>query len=212
MRILETMRRVEGWLTDEEADLLIGATADALRSLPEVRAVVEVGSYCGRGTVVLASVLKLGRPSGRVWAIDPHDGKLGTADRFITVPPSLEKLTANLAAAALSDVVEIVRGKASDVAWSEPIALLLIDGLHDYASVARDFHHFARWVAEGGYVAFHDYASYYPGVVAFVDELLTAGGYRKVFSVKSLIVVQKQVGAPEAEGRARAMAGVVRPP
>ena len=195
--ILARMRRIEGWLDDDEADLLIGATTHALARLPEARAVVEVGSYCGRATVVLGSVVKAVRPEARVWSVNPHDGKLGTADRTVAVGPSLEKLKANVAAAGLGDVVEIVRAAASQVPWQEPIALLLIDGLHDYASVARDFSHFEPWLAEGGYVAFHDYAGYFPGVMAFVDELLAGGGYRKVHAAGTLIVAQRR-GAGDA--------------
>ena len=152
---------------------------------------VEVGSYCGRGTVVLGSVVKAIRPTARVWSIDPHDGKLGAADRYITVGPSLETLKANIAAAGLADVVEIVRAAAPEVPWQDCIALLLIDGLHDYGNVAKDFACFDNWVSDGGYVAFHDYASYFPGVMSFVDELLARGGYRKACVVKTLIVLQK---------------------
>ena len=189
--ILSCMRKIEGWLDEEEADLLIGATAHVLRQLPEARAVVEVGSYCGRGTVVLAGVVKQVRPTARVWSIDPHDGRIGSSDRYISVAQSLDKLRANIAAAGLADVVEILQGEASQIAWSESIALLLVDGLHDYASVARDFGHFDPWVADGAFIAFHDYAAYFPGVMAFVDQLLVSGGYRKVWSVKTLIVLQK---------------------
>lgn len=192
--LLARMREVEGWLDDAEADLLIGATARALADAPNADAVVEVGSYCGRATVVLAGVVRAVRPGARVWAIDPHDGRLGTADRVVTVPPSLEKLKANLARASAAGVVEVVRAAAPDVPWDRPIALLLIDGLHDYASVARDFFHLAPWVAAGGLVAFHDYAGYYPGVVAFVDELLADGGYRKVQSAGTLVVLRKTAG------------------
>jgi len=188
--ILASMRRVEGWLEDSEADLLIAATARALGEHPQVRAIVEVGSYCGRGTVVLASVVKAVRPEARVCTIDPHDSKLGAADQLIAVDPSLEKLRANLAASDLAGFVEVIQATAPQVPWSEPIAFLLIDGLHDYANVARDFYHFEAWMKDESYVAFHDYASYFPGVVTFVDELLS-GGYHRVDSAGSMIVLQK---------------------
>lgn len=197
LTILAKMRKIEGWLADEEADLLIGATTHALAGLPEARAVVEVGSYCGRATVVLAGVVKVLRPAARVWSVDPHDGKLGTADRYVSVGPSLEKLKANIAAAGLAETVEIVRASAPEVPWEEPIALLLIDGLHDYASVARDFAHFEPWLAVGGCVAFHDYAGYFPGVVAFVDELLANGRYRRMALAGTLIVLGK--GPPRSD-------------
>ncbi len=189
--ILARMRHIEGWLEDAEAETLIRATARALATLPAACAVVEVGSYCGRGTVVLGSVVKAIRPTARIWSIDPHNGKVGTADRYLTMEPSLEKLKANIRAASLGDVVEIVRAGAPEVTWRESIAMLLIDGLHDYASVACDFHHFAPHVVAGGYVAFHDYASYFPGVAVFVDLLLSIGEYRKVDAGGSMIILQK---------------------
>jgi Methyltransferase domain/Glycosyl transferase family 2 len=203
--VLARMKSIEGWLDDNEADLLMSATAHALRELSLACAVVEVGSYCGRGTVVLASVVKAVRPSVRVWSIDPHDGRLGTADRYVTVSPSLGKLKANVAAAGLADIVEIVQARSADVAWNQPIGFLLIDGLHDYANVARDFHHFAPHLVDGGYVAFHDYAGYFPGVLVFVDELLAGDRYRKVCSVGTLIVVQKRAAeqAPAADQQHR---------
>jgi len=201
--ILARMRGVEGWLEEDEADVLMGATVRALADLPEARAVVEVGSYCGRGTVVLGGVVQAVRPTARVWAVDPHDGKLGAAGQYVTVAPSLEKLKVNVAAAGLGDVVEIVHSPAPQVPWQEPIALLLIDGLHDYANVAQDFFHFEPWLADGGYVAFHDYASYFPGVVAFVNELLAKGDYRRANAAGSLIVLQKRPRPAETEPEAR---------
>jgi hypothetical protein len=195
--ILARMRSIEGWLADDEADLLIAVTARALAAPGERPAVVEVGSYCGRATVVLGSVARAVCPRARVFAIDPHDGKLGAADRYVTVGPSLEKLKANIAAAGLTDVVEIVRAAAPQVPWEGgPIALLLIDGLHDYAHVAQDFSHFEPWVADGGLVAFHDYAGYFPGVVAFVDELLASGRYQRVGMASSLVVLRKRPQPP----------------
>jgi hypothetical protein len=109
--------------------------------------------------------------------------------------------------------VEVIQARAPDVSWQEPIALLLIDGLHDHASVARDFHCFEPWLAEGAYVAFHDYAGYFPGVMAFVDELLVAGAYRKVQVAGSMFVLRQRGGVPQAPGAeapARLPAFVVR--
>jgi hypothetical protein len=77
------------------------------------------------------------------------------------------------------------------VTWDSPITLLFIDGLHDYTNVARDFYQFEQWVVTNGYIAFHDYADYYPGVVAFVDEIVNSGKYRKVRLEKSMMVVEK---------------------
>jgi hypothetical protein len=186
------MRGVEGWLEEDEADLLIAATDRALRELGPL-AVVEIGSYCGRSTVVLGSVVKTTCAEARVYAIDPHDGKVGALDQgIITRAGTLERFKRNVAAAGLASVVEIIQKHSFEVSWDKPIGLLLIDGLHDYTSVARDFFHFESHVVPGGLIAFHDYADYYPGVKAFVHEMLRTGTYTQVRCVRSMMVVQKQ--------------------
>jgi hypothetical protein len=76
----------------------------------------------------------------------------------------------------------------------QSITLLLVDGLHDYANVACDFFRFDALIRAGGFVAFDDYADYYPGVQTFVNELLAAGEYRLVGQAGSMVVLRK---APE---------------
>lgn len=190
--ILKEMRSIEGWLAASEADLLISATHRALSDCPHVNALVEVGSYCGRATTVIASVVRAVRATARVWAIDPHDGFVGAHDQGLErVGPTLETLRANIERAQLSPFVEIVAAKARDVPWTEPLCLLLIDGLHDYPNVLRDFSHFEPHLCDGALVAFHDYAEYFPGVPAFVDELCASGRYEAVARARSLIVLRR---------------------
>ena len=194
--ILTRMKEIEGWLEEGEADLLIAATSRALSELPETGSVVEVGSYHGRSTVVLGSVLKALRSEAKVYAIDPHNGEMGALEQGIQVKsPSLGQFKRNIADAGLTGFVEVIQKYSVEVDWKQPISLLLIDGLHDYVNVARDFYHFEPWVVNGGYVAFHDYAEYYPGVKAFVNELLASGQYRKVQCAQSLMIVKKQTMA-----------------
>jgi predicted O-methyltransferase YrrM len=192
LAILARMQRVEGWLEDEEADLLIAAAVRALMLAEpgEQPAIVEVGSYCGRSSVVLGSTILAICPRARLFAVDPHEGQVG-ADSVYSDRPTLERFTANIAAAGLEEVVVTVIKRSYEVDWDRPIGLLFIDGLHDYSNVARDFGHFERWVKPGGFIAFHDYADYYPGVVAFVDELLVGGCYLEVDRALSLILLQK---------------------
>jgi hypothetical protein len=142
--ILARMRVIEGWLADEEADLLVAALLRAVSTLNDARTIVEVGSYCGRSTVVLGSVLQsLRLEDARVYAIDPHDGKVGALDQGVEqVPPSLDKFLRNIAAAGLTKVVEPIRSHSFEVQWNKPICFLFIDGLHDYINVEVDFYHF----------------------------------------------------------------------
>jgi predicted O-methyltransferase YrrM len=193
MPILKRMQAVQGWLEDEEADLLIAVAVRALASGGERPAIVEVGSYCGRSTLVLGSVVREVCPRAKVYAIDPHEGRIADAGPSPPVTQStFPTFSRNIADAGLETVVEAIVKRSHEVAWESPIRLLFIDGFHDYRNVARDFHHFERWVEPGAYVAFHDYSlPLHPGVVTFVNETLTAGRYRAVCRAGSLLVARK---------------------
>lgn len=190
--LLNKVKQIEGWLDDQEADLLMSSAIKSGIDLPAPPVIVEIGSYQGKSTVLLGSVMKTYFPQGKVYAIDPHEGVVGAADQGLqATPPTLVRFRQNIENAGLSSVVETIKEFSFNVKWETPISLLFIDGLHDYPNVARDFWHFAGWVKKGGYIAFHDYADYYPGVQAFVNELLGTGAYKKVQQANSLMVVQK---------------------
>jgi glycosyltransferase involved in cell wall biosynthesis len=191
LSLIEKIKKIEGWLTDQEADLLIAITLKAIKE-PQPISIVEIGSYHGKSTVLFGSIIKVFSPQAKVYAIDTHDGKVGAADQGVyKFPPSLESFERNIKNEGLSEFVETIRNHSYNVEWQKPVSLLFIDGLHDYPSVARDFWHFSDWIIIGGYVVFHDYADYFPGVKAFVDELLNTGMYKKIRQVESLIVLQK---------------------
>lgn len=211
--VLARMRAIEGWLDDDEADVLIAATARALAELPSPHAIVEVGSYCGRSTTVLGAVAQAHDSRARVYAIDPHDGVVGALDQGLQKGiPTFARFQKNIADAGLQDVVVTVQQRSFDVAWSEPIALLFIDGLHDYANVARDFLHFEPHVAPGGYIAFHDYADYYPGVKAFVNELLATPAYERVHHVRSMMLIRRTDASMREAGAAGVRTLAADPP
>ncbi len=191
--ILDRMREVEGWLRDEEAKLLIAGARRALKEL-DVPTVVEIGSFCGKSTIVLASAARTANPDARVYAVDPHQGVVGAEDVLDGVsvaPPTFERFQRNITAAELTGVVEPIRLHSCDVSWHSPIAFLFIDGLHDYVSVARDFFHFERHLLEGAYVAFHDCDDTYPAVRTFVDGLASSGCYEEVNRAESLVMLRK---------------------
>ncbi len=194
LALINSLKKIEGWLEDREADLLMAITIRICKKLsPSDRTnIVEIGSFQGKSTVLLGSTVKAFAPQARVYAIDPHDGIVGAIDQgIIRVPPSFEILKKNIDSAGITAFVEIIRDRSVNVKWQKPVALLLIDGLHDYPSVAKDFWHFSYWLETGGHICFHDYAEYYPGVKVFVDELLMTGRYREIARAGSLIIIQK---------------------
>jgi predicted O-methyltransferase YrrM len=204
--VIECKNRIEGWLEDDEADLLLAAARLALESTASL-ALVEIGSYCGRSTVVLASAVRAFRPQAKVFAIDPFDGDIGAADVGVQHNGStLERFQKNVASAGVADFVKTIAQHSYEVKWNQAISLLFIDHLHDYANVARDFRQFERWLCDQGLVVFHDFADSYPGVQAFVRELLGTGEFEQLRLVGTLAVLRKKY----RKGASRSNASVSR--
>jgi predicted O-methyltransferase YrrM len=152
---LAAVEAVEGWMTDAQAHRLWRAA----QRVPDSGQIVEIGSFRGRSTIVLA---KGAGKKVSITAIDPHgggdrgpneispDAALGDADHAA--------LTANLAAAGVADRVRHVRQPSQsaldDVAG--PIDVLYIDGAHRYTPARDDIRSWGERVAPGGVLLIHD--------------------------------------------------------
>ena len=164
-------------------------------------AIVEIGSYCGKSTLVIAGVLASLDARNVVHAIDPHEGMLGAADSSIGMglgAPSAAEFVSNLTAANLATYVTPLMQHSFEVEWSRGISLLFVDALHDFESVRQDgelVHSLGK--LEGGLVAFHDYSELFPGVVTYVDELEASHDFRRVARASSLVLLER--AAPTRE-------------
>ena len=190
--VLTRMETISGWFSSAEATLLFRFTERALQNVAS-GALVEIGSYCGRSTIVLGAAAQNYTPLGKVFAIDPHEGMLsGPSGRYFEAP-SLASFQANIQATGLEKVVVVVKKASADVVWSGPIGLLFIDGLHDYRSVAQDFAHFEPWIQVGGYAAFHDCPNPdYPDVEKYESEVIRSGRFSEAGQAESLKVLRKE--------------------
>lgn len=175
--IWNRLRGFGGWLTRLEMEALVSALSATIWRLgPQAGAVVEIGSYVGRSTTALASVLQILAPSQKVFAIDPHQGYLDDPVTSLPVqqPSSLPDFEKNIAATGLGPWVQMVLVPSTQVQWhQQPIMFMFIDGLHSYADVKADFEHFQPHLLTGAIVCFHDYSKRYPGVVQFLQELIS---------------------------------------
>ncbi len=182
---LAQVSEVQGWMSPDQAERLYRAGA-ATRKGDQI---VEIGSFQGRSTIVLASAAHDGVP---VVAIDPHAGNdrgpqeiEGYADAAAT---DHEKFNANLAAAGVADRVRHVRA-FSDVAHDEvhgDVAVLYIDGAHRYAPARADIRDWGARVAPGGTMLIHDSFSSLGVTLAIVRELMFDGRFRYVGRARSL--------------------------
>ncbi len=184
---LASVDGVDGWMSAEQVAELHRA-ASATR--PGER-IVEIGSFRGRSTIVLAGA----SPEGvEVVAIDPHAGNdrgPQEIDGFASeAGEDHRRFLANLAAAGVAERVRHVR-RFSDDAHGEvdgPIGVLLVDGAHRYAPARADLRDWGRRVAPGGVLMVHDAFSSVGVTLAIGRELLAGRRFRYVGRARSLAV------------------------
>jgi len=118
---------------------------------------VEIGSYLGRSTVVLAHAA---RASGGVpvAAVDPHTADLTFRQSEYTA--TADQFAANVKAAGVEDYVTLVRKTSAEAAasWSgASIGLLFIDGSHTREAVLEDVRVWSPSLAPDACVVLDDY-------------------------------------------------------
>lgn len=135
--------------------------------MPDGAVIVEIGSFMGCSTVLLAGGRKL-RGSGTVHAIDPFDA---SGDEFsvpvyerirTSVGGSLRgRFDANLRRSGLSEWVEVHQNRAADVApsWTSPIDLLFLDGDQSYDAVRITYDQWVPFLKPGGLLVVHNSAA-----------------------------------------------------
>ncbi|OBI53979.1 hypothetical protein A5707_00050 [Mycobacterium kyorinense] len=127
---------------------------------------VEIGTYCGKSTVLLGAAAVAG--DSVLYTIDHHHGSeehqpgweyhdtsmVNDSGRFDTLPAFRRTLDD----ADLDDNLVAVVGKSAVVArsWRTPLQLLFIDGGHSEAAAHQDYDGWARWVRLGGALIIHD--------------------------------------------------------
>ncbi|OMQ08168.1 glycosyltransferase [[Flexibacter] sp. ATCC 35103] len=190
-KIKKRVNTIEGWLYEDEIELLatICYTKAQTKKAPVL---VEIGSYCGKATVVMALAAKEINNKTKVFAIDDFSGRLGAEDtRIDFYAPSLEKFEHTLQQTETIDDVTIIKNIPSLIDFKEEIDVLLVDGLHDYANVARDFYNYEKHLKPDSILLFHDYDTAFPGVTHFVNELLYSSNYQILGKRDSLVALKK---------------------
>jgi len=172
---------------------------------------VEIGTYCGKSTVMLGAAAQ--QTGGVLYTIDHHHGSeehqpgweyhdTSMVDEVTGLFDTLPTMRHTLDAAKLDDHVVAVVGKSSLVArsWRTPVQLLFIDGGHTDAAAQQDFDGWARWVAVGGALVIHDV---FPDPNAggqapyrVYRRALDTGAFREVSAIGSMRVLERLSGTP----------------
>jgi predicted O-methyltransferase YrrM len=144
---------VEGWLTEAQAARLDRCA----RAVPAGGRIVEIGSFRGRSTIVLARAA----PDGaEVVAVDPHLGS-DRGPQEIAAQPELGEQDTRIFRAkherhGVQERVAHVRMLSSEAPLPDAIDLLYVDGAHRFGPARHDLVRWGARVRDGGTMLVHD--------------------------------------------------------
>lgn len=187
----ELVSGVEGWLTRAQALRLFERAAD----LGAGARVVEIGSFRGRSTIVLAAAAADGV---EIVAVDPHRGA-DRGPREIEPDPTLgdadhETFVANLTRAGVADRVRHLRLTSVDACpqVEGEVDLLYVDGAHRYQPARFDISRWGGRVSGGGTMLVHDAFSSVGVTAALVTTTIFGAGWRYVGRSGSLAEYRRE--------------------
>jgi predicted O-methyltransferase YrrM len=162
--ILAAFEAAKGFMPADEGLALYAAAVDAARlGLP----LLEVGTYCGRSTLLLADAARAAGVTAVT--VDHHRGSEeqqpgweyhdpATVDPELGVMDTLPAFRRTLYRAGLEEHVVALVGRSPQIAalWRAPLGLVFVDGGHTDEHVGADYEGWAPRVAEGGLLVLHD--------------------------------------------------------
>jgi predicted O-methyltransferase YrrM len=176
-----------------------------LRAAP--RQAVEIGSFCGVTSKVLAWHLREYVPGAQLFCIDPFETeKEHTAyyrERFTEKHLGFdfeEMFDKNVK--DFSDVVVKIKGYSDTAELPETLSpdFLFIDGDHSFEGVKHDILRYVPMVNVGGYICFHDFAPGRSGVLRALLETIWPAPNNLYYQLRahenSLLVLQKVAETP----------------
>jgi predicted O-methyltransferase YrrM len=122
--------------------------------------VVEIGSYLGRSTVLIAGALRHAEiPSAELHSIDPHTGDRQHLEQLgLTNLPTLDLFRVFLSASGNQEAVQIHVAPSSDALTEigPDLDLVFVDGWHEYEAVLADVRDFGKLLSEDGVMCIDD--------------------------------------------------------
>ncbi|GIU84162.1 MAG: hypothetical protein KatS3mg008_0937 [Acidimicrobiales bacterium] len=190
-RVLHDIRDVRGWLTPAQARLLW----ERASALKEGDRIVEIGSFQGRSTIVLAGAAQEGV---EVIAIDAHFGTDRGPQEIVgkhkEAQDDRRRFLENLERTGLRDRVTYRRQ------WSQEaleyvrgdVDLLYIDGAHRYVPARDDIRRWGDRVVPGGVMLVHDAFSAIGVTLALATSTFLSSEWRYVGRVGSMAEFRKE--------------------
>lgn len=173
--ILKEVAAIEGFLSPKEMRFLV-----LLGACPTAKGeILEIGSFKGRSTVILAKASAAAGDKGIV-AVDPLTAPAETDPDLRGDESSLKDFMGNIERHRVADRIEFYQSFSHTVAetWTRPLRLLWIDGDHTCQGAKSDLEGFSPHLADGAVVAIHDVLHEYEGPVrVFMEDILLSPNY-----------------------------------
>jgi hypothetical protein len=158
---------------------------DLARVTNSATAIVEIGTHTGLSTCWMAAGSRRGR-GAHITAVDPWGApRPGTKDDPFELGDGdgvYRKFAENVTIEGHWRSITPLRARSLEAAalWVQPIGLLFVDAIHEYAAVKADYEAWLPHIAVGGWLAFHDYANEpdheYYGVAEAVEAVVVPSG------------------------------------
>lgn len=180
--IIKLANSVDGMISEKEQGFMI----DIVKEIPS-GSIVEIGSYCGKSTILLACASKMHNKSNII-SIDSHE-----IDYFYELTLK-ELFWENITKAGIKDKVNLINKKSEEAVkeLKESISLLFIDGDHSFEGVKKDYENFKKQIVKNGYLLFHDYAD--AEVRRFIDSVdFKKDDFEKVIIIDNNLFCLKKV-------------------
>jgi predicted O-methyltransferase YrrM len=188
---LRAIRHVGGYLSPEQARRLW----DCARALAPGSSIVEIGSFHGRSTIVLARACPEG---AAVIAVDPHAGSDRLPQTGRSEPDEGRQdfvaFHDNLRRAGVAGRVRHVRLCSLEAlgAVVGKVDLLFVDGAHRYTPCRADIERWGGRVAPGGTMFIHDAFNATGVTMAQARTLLLSTDWRYCGRVRSLAEYRRE--------------------
>ncbi|WP_225639053.1 class I SAM-dependent methyltransferase [Streptomyces solaniscabiei] len=203
--ILAAFDTAKGFMPAHEGLALYAAAAEAGGlGLP----LLEVGTYCGRSTLLIADAARTAGVTALT--VDHHRGSEEqqpgwdyhdpqTVDAELGVMDTLPTFRRTLHRAGLEEHVVALVGRSPQVAavWNAPLGLVFVDGGHTDEHANADYEGWAPHVADGGLLVIHDVfpdpADEFTGQAPYRVYLraLASGAFTEVSATDSLRVLRR---------------------
>ena len=157
---------IGGWLKNNEAKALYKLILNLQHKNLKV---VELGSWVGKSSFVLAKAIRQLNANGRVYCVDPFNGSgdelsinVYNNDRKLFIKRYLmdlkELFIYNMTNNGVMNYIDIKATYSYEARknFTAKIDFLFLDANHEYKAALKDYKDWMPLIKRGGYIAFHD--------------------------------------------------------